>query len=76
MARKTSNHNVNFGTLMPEIICACCGKVKDLPWGTILTDYAYKKQHGYKSGRPRMEYYCSYTCFRKATSKGRKGGAR
>lgn len=82
MARKkklsnlTNNHNVNLGTLIPEITCACCGKVKNLPWGSNLMEYAYKQQNGYKSGRPRMEYYCSYTCFRKATLMGRKGGIR
>jgi len=77
MARKkklsnlTNNHNVNLGTLIPEIVCQECGKLKCLPWGTNLTDYAYKKQHGYKSGRSRMEYYCSYTCYRKAIAKGK-----
>lgn len=70
-ANLTNNHNVNLGTLMPEIVCQECGKLKCLPWGTNLTDYAYKKQHGYKSGRPRMEYYCSYTCYRKAIAKGK-----
>lgn len=66
-----NNHYLNLNTLLPEITCAECGKKKCLPWGTDLTNYVYQRRSGYKSGRLRREFYCSYSCMKKASERKR-----
>ena len=66
-----NNHYLNLNTLLPEIMCAVCGIKKFLPWGTDLTNYVYQRRSGYKSGRPRREFYCSYSCMKKASERKR-----
>lgn len=54
-----SNHNIRLNGLMPIIVCDQCGIMKQLPWGTDIKRYAYKKYTGVKE-----KYFCSWSCLR------------
>lgn len=47
-------------------ICPCCGRPKFVP----TADWVYKEKRITKSGKYEgIDYYCSYTCYRKSARK-------
>lgn len=62
--RLSSNKDVTFNNIVPNRICAHCGKEFCIPVWANFDDYAYKKPSGRRGGE--MLYYCSYGHFRAA----------
>ena len=50
--------------ILNEIDCPNCGKTKILAYGTDMREYVYKL-----SIKGRLQYFCSYHCFRAAQKK-------
>jgi hypothetical protein len=44
------------------ITCSCCGKKKYIPDRSI---WVYKRIHTHKGNAYTVDYYCTYTCWRK-----------